>query len=104
MATQYSGGTYINTTFTGDTKLNIANNVITNLLKAGWTAISGALNLAAAPTIAGSGSGGTLAAATYQYAVTFTNATGETTIGASSAQYVASGGASSVAPSAIPTQ
>jgi hypothetical protein len=61
MAVVYSGGTYINTTFTGGTKTNICNNVETQLVAAGWTTISGTgttnvlLQSAAAP---GSGNQG----------------------------------------------
>jgi hypothetical protein len=44
MAIQYSGSTIINTTFTGDTRANIASNVITQLLAAGWVNVSGSGN------------------------------------------------------------
>ena len=41
MATKFSGGTYVNTTFVGGTKTNICNNMETQLVNAGWTVISG---------------------------------------------------------------
>lgn len=41
MATSLSGGTLINTTFTGATKQNVTDGVETALLAAGWTTISG---------------------------------------------------------------
>jgi len=41
MAIQYSGGTNINTTFTGNTKITICNGVETALVSAGWSVISG---------------------------------------------------------------
>jgi hypothetical protein len=41
MATQFSGGTYVNQTFTGDTIANIISNLQSNLTSAGWSVISG---------------------------------------------------------------
>lgn len=42
MSLQYSGGTIVDTTFTSDgTRLNLVNNLNTQLKNAGWTAISG---------------------------------------------------------------
>ena len=41
MAIQYSGGTYINTTFLGDTKTDIITALQTQLTAAGWTVVSG---------------------------------------------------------------
>src|ERR1044071_8307017 len=41
MSTVFSGGTYVNTTFTGDTKANIISNIQTQLTNAGWTVVSG---------------------------------------------------------------
>lgn len=40
----YSGGTIIDTTFTGATRATIASNIITQLTAAGWTSISGSSN------------------------------------------------------------
>jgi hypothetical protein len=37
----YSGGTIVDTTFTGDTRANIVSNIIAQLVNAGWTSISG---------------------------------------------------------------
>lgn len=58
MAIQYSGGTYVNTTFTGDTKANINSNIQTQLTAAGWSVVSGSgtTNLLM-QTAAASGSG-----------------------------------------------
>jgi hypothetical protein len=41
MATKFSGGTYVNTTFTGGTKANIISAFETQLVNAGWTVVSG---------------------------------------------------------------
>ncbi|GAC1432701.1 MAG: hypothetical protein NVSMB6_30570 [Burkholderiaceae bacterium] len=41
MAVFYSGGTYVNSTFTGDTKANIIGSIQTALTAAGWTVVSG---------------------------------------------------------------
>jgi hypothetical protein len=41
MAIQYSGSTIVNTTFLGDSRAAIASNVISQLLAAGWTNLSG---------------------------------------------------------------
>jgi len=37
LATQFAGGTYVNTTFTGDTRANILAALLSNLVTAGWT-------------------------------------------------------------------
>src|SRR5579872_1236327 len=63
---------------------------------------NGAMTPPGAPTTTPSGTGGTLAAGTYKYAVTFTSAYGETTLGTATAGDVLSGSTSSDALSAIP--
>jgi hypothetical protein len=40
MAVVYSGGTYVNTTFTGDSKSVIMANLLTQLVNAGWTNVA----------------------------------------------------------------
>lgn len=77
-----TGGTYVGTdTIVGAPRTNIDDTLLFNLTEAGTIPNPG---IPTAPTAADGGAGGTLAAGTYEYAVSFVTAAGETLIGPAS--------------------